>query len=140
MLKQTIECEDYSGNKQKIDCYFNINEAELIELKVSKNEFGTYDDWLKRIYNSKDAGEIFHFLEKVVLLAYGEKTDDMHFRKSAEITEGFKSSPAYPAVLKLLLESDNKSLEFVKSVFPKSVSDALTPAAMAKAEKELSAK
>ena len=52
MLCKTIEYEDFLGNKRKDDCYFNLSEAEVVEMELSTT--GGLSEMAKRIVKAKD--------------------------------------------------------------------------------------
>ena len=74
MLKKTITYTDLYDNEVTEDFYFNLTEAEIATLEISKN--GGYAEYLQSIVNAQDGEEIANQLKSIVLKAYGKPSDD----------------------------------------------------------------
>lgn len=121
MIKQTITYEDWNGVTRTEDFYFGLTEAELM-----KKEYGTegrYTDLIEKVIKAKDQVQIMNLFEQLVLMAYGEKSDDgKYFTKNDAIRERFASCPAYSTLyMELAMDSDKASV-FVNGILPKSIS------------------
>lgn len=117
MLKKTIKYTDFNGAPREEDFYFNLTKAELSEMKVSVD--GGMEAWIDRIVKSENIKEIFALFKKIIIASYGEKSDDgKHFRKSAEISDNFISSPAFDELMMSILGDEDLSVEFVKGIMP----------------------
>ena len=52
MIKKTIEYVDYNGTERSEDFYFNLTEAECIDLEIGTS--GGYTEMIRRMVNAKD--------------------------------------------------------------------------------------
>lgn len=117
MFKKTIKYEDFNGNEITEDFYFNLTQAELIEMETKQS--GGLQAKLERIVNTRDVSAIMDIFKEIITLSYGEKSDDgKHFHKSKEITDSFISTNAYSELYVELLSDVDKAIEFVTKVVP----------------------
>lgn len=117
MLKKTITYEDYNGKTVTEDFYFNLTQAELIEMEL--NEKGGLAAMLKRIVESEDGAKIIATFKSIILRAYGVKSEDgRRFVKSQELCDEFAQTPAYSVLFMELATDANTAAEFVKGIVP----------------------
>lgn len=117
MLKKTIAYIDYNGDEQIEDFYFNINKSEATKLEVSDPE--GFSAYMQQIVRDDDKMRIFEVFETLLMLAYGEKSEDgRHFRKSDDMSRDFVQSAAYDALFEELTSSEKALGEFVIGIFP----------------------
>ena len=103
MIKETITYEDYNGEKQTEDFYFNLNKAELTELNFSTE--GGLETRIRRIMNERDNKAIMAMFKEIILKAYGKKSDDgKRFIKSQELRDEFEQTEAYSVLLMSFFE------------------------------------
>lgn len=120
MLKQTITYTDYDDVERTETFYFNLSEAELTEMQLEQD--GGLDVMLQRIVDAKDIPSLTRVFKKLIMKAYGEKSDDgKYFRKSADISEKFLSTAAYSKLYMELLSDPDKMADFITGMLPKSV-------------------
>lgn len=120
MVKKNIKYTDYDGNEREEVFYFNLNKAELVELRFSVD--GGMDVMLDRIIKSKDQTEIMRTFKKIIMLAYGIKSDDgKRLIKSPEISEAFCQTEAYNQLFMELITDEEKAAEFVNSIIPSDI-------------------
>lgn len=120
MLKKTVTYDDFNGVQRTEDFYFNLTEAECLELEMGTE--GGLVEMINKIVASKDAPAILAIFKKMVLLAYGEKSlDGRRFKKSDEIKEAFAQTPAYSIIFMELAMDDVKAAEFINGIIPKKV-------------------
>ena len=74
MFAKEITYTDFDGEKRTEKFYFNLTQAECIELEALGK--GGLEGYIRRIISSDDQVEILNIIKKVILLAYGEKTAD----------------------------------------------------------------
>lgn len=118
MLKREIKYEDFNGDEVSEVFYFNISKPELIELEVEHKE--GFRKMLEHIIESKDQKELIKTFKELILLAYGQKSEDAkHFVKSEKLREEFSQSAAYNTLFIELATSDNAAITFLKGVLPK---------------------
>lgn len=117
MIKKTITFEDYNGKTITEDYFFHLNKAELVEMEVSTKE--GLSETLKKLVASNDGGEIIGYFKKIVLQAYGIKSEDgRRFIKSDDIRDGFVQSDAYPTLFMELATDAKAATEFIAGVVP----------------------
>ena len=117
MLKKTVTSTDFNGVERKEDYYFNLTEAELTEMELS-TEGGLYE-YLQKIINAKDQTQLIDVFKKIVLKAYGEKSDDgKYFMKSDEIRKKFEATQAYSDIYMELVLDDVAASKFIDAILP----------------------
>lgn len=118
MLKKTITYTDYNGAERTEDFYFNLTEAEVVEMQYSIG--GGLKERLERIVKTQDQPAILREFKKLILMAYGEKSDDgKQFMKSEEISKRFECTEAYSNLFMELATDADKASEFVNGIVPK---------------------
>ena len=122
MYKKTVTYEDYNGLERTEDFYFHLSENEVIEFQLTSE--GGVVEMLNRIINAKDSEEIIAMFKKIVLMAYGVKSDDgRRFVKNDEVRADFMASPAYSQIfMELAFDSDEAS-RFINGIIPKKVGE-----------------
>ena len=118
MIKKTIKYTDYNGNEREEDFWFNINQAEAIEMQADAG--GELDAFIKKIISEHDAKALVGYFKKLILMSYGRKSlDGRRFEKSKEISEEFSQTEAYPILFMELAQDSEKASEFVNGILPK---------------------
>lgn len=118
MFVKTITYEDFNGAERTEDFYFNLTNAEIMEMELG--EAGGLTEMLDRIVKSKDAPAIVANFKKIILQAYGEKSPDgRRFIKSPELREEFAQTEAYSQLFMELASNDDSAAEFVNGIMPK---------------------
>ena len=124
MLTKTITYTDYNGVERTEPFYFNLSQAELIEMQLGGKD-GLYSDKLQKMIDNRDAAAIINTIKEFVLKSYGEKTDDgKRFVKSPEISQAFMQTEAYSQLITELLSDDAKSSEFILGIMPQGLREA----------------
>lgn len=119
MLKKTITYTDYNGNERTEDFYFNLTEAEAMELELSRS--GGLTESIRRIVASQDNPAIFKIFKDLILTAYGEKSPDgKRFIKSPELAAAFSQTEAYSQFFMELATNADAAAAFVNGITPKS--------------------
>lgn len=117
MIKETITYVDYNGTERTSDYYFNLNEAEIMEMEMGTD--GGLAEMIQNIVKAQDAPAIIKIFKDLVLKAYGEKSaDGKRFQKSAEISAAFEQSPAYPIIFMKLARDADAAAKFVNGIMP----------------------
>ena len=118
MLRKEISYVDYNGLERTENFYFNLTKTELTKMQLSTE--GGLQEMLEKIVAAKDVPQIITVFDKIILAAYGEKSDDgKRFVKSEEIAEAFQASPAYDALFMELLGDPDAAAKFVEDILPK---------------------
>ena len=124
MLAKTITYTDYNGVERTETFYFNLSQAELIDMQLGGKD-GLYSNKLQKMIDNHDAAAIVATIKEFVLKSYGEKTDDgKRFIKSPEISEEFMQTEAYSQLITELLSDDAKSSEFILGIMPQALREA----------------
>ena len=124
MLTKTITYTDYNGVERTEPFYFNLSQAELIDMQLGGKD-GLYSNKLQKMIDNHDAAAIVATIKEFVLKSYGEKTDDgKRFIKSPEISEAFMQTEAYSQLITELLSDDAKSSEFILGIMPQALREA----------------
>lgn len=121
MLKKTIKYVDCNEIEREEDFYFNLTEAELMEMEYGTT--GGFSEMIKKIIAAQDTPTIMKIFKELLLKAYGEKSPDgKRFVKSEELSTAFSQTEAYSKLFMELATNDVKAAEFVNGIIPKSVS------------------
>lgn len=117
MVKETITYTDYNGVERTEDFYFNLNEAEILEMEMGTT--GGLSEMINKIVNTKDAPAIIKLFKKLVLDAYGEKSaDGRRFVKRPELSEAFAQTEAYSILFMKLATDADAAAKFVNGIVP----------------------
>lgn len=120
MLKKTITYVDYNGTQRTEDFYFNLSQAEIMEMEMST--VGGFVEMINRIVEAQDTPSLIKIFKDLILKTYGEKSlDGKRFIKSDEIREAFSQTEAYSQLFMELATNANAAAEFVNGVIPKSL-------------------
>lgn len=120
MLKKTITYTDYNDQERTEDFYFNLNKAELAELELSVS--GGLSEMIKKIIAEENTPEIMKMFKKLLLMSYGEKSEDgRRFIKSEELTEAFTQTEAYSQLFFELGSNAEEAANFINGIIPKDI-------------------
>lgn len=118
MLKREITYEDFEGNPVTDVYYFNMTRIEWLEFNAEFD--GGMEGVFKRIIETKDLNGVVSTLKKIILAAYGVKSDDgKRFIKSAQVREEFTQTPAFDVLFMDVATNDNAALNFIQGIMPK---------------------
>lgn len=122
MLKKTIEYTDYNGLDRKEDFYFNLTQAEIMEMELTTE--GGLAETITKIVDAKNISEIIKIFKSLILKAYGEKSlDGKRFIKSEEISTAFSQTEAYSILFMELSTDADAAAKFVNGIIPAEASD-----------------
>lgn len=121
MYIRKITFTDYNGLEHTRTYYFNLSKSELLRLQLSIG--GGLTEYAKRLMDTEDMVHLSELFEKLILMSYGEKTDDgMHFIKEDEngkkLADMFKQTAAYDELYTELCTNEQSAIEFFNSVIP----------------------
>lgn len=118
MRIETITFTDFNGVERTEDHYFNLTEAEAMEMEMSTN--GGFSEMIKRIIAAQDTASLIEIFKGLIRKSYGRKSlDGRKFEKSEEIFKDFESTEAY-SILFMKLATDTKAAtDFVNGIAPK---------------------
>lgn len=117
MLKKPITYTDYDGNQRTENFWFNLDEAEILELQMSYP--GGMSAMLQKMVEEEDGAKILETIKKVIKMAYGEKSlDGKYFEKSEDKSRLFTQSRAYSALLMELYREPGAAADFMNKIVP----------------------
>lgn len=117
MLVKKIKFTDYNGVEREEEFRFNISKSELSMMEFSVD--GGLENFIKKITQKIDAPEIMAMFKRIILLSYGEKSDDgRRFIKSEELSTAFSQTPAYDELFMELMTDSEKAANFINEVLP----------------------
>lgn len=124
MLKKSITYVDFNDQEVTETFYFNLSKAELLEMEMGTS--GGFGEMLKRIVDSKDTSSLILEFKKIILSAYGKRSDDgKRFIKNDQLREEFTQTAAYSVLFMELATSDNAAVDFIKGVLPPDMGPAI---------------
>lgn len=124
MLKKTIPYTDYNGTERTEDFYFNLSEAEIMEMEMSTT--GGLAETIQNIVKAQDAPSIIKIFKDIILKSYGEKSPDgKRFMKVNEsgvpLSLAFSQTEAFSKLFTELATNADAAAEFVNGIMPKKV-------------------
>jgi hypothetical protein len=140
MIKKSISYKDFNGNDRTDIFYFNINEAEALELRFMHGDFQETISYLNGLQASEDADtftldekygrELWSIFTEILEKSVGRKSADGRlFVKNDDVKAEFTQSNAMSQLLIELLSDTNKASAFVNGLMSDS---SVTTAALAK--------
>lgn len=121
MLKKSITYDTYDGQRVTEDFYFHLTKAELVEMEMSHKD--GLSESLKKIIATSDGKEIISEFKKIILAAYGQKSEDgRRFIKNEKLRQEFAATEAYSVLFMDLVTDPDAAAEFVSQVIPRELS------------------
>lgn len=140
MLKKTVTYEDFNGNQQVEDVYFNLTKTELLDMASEMPDSvmeAVGDDpekvdteaAAKKLIEKMGGKGILDFIKNIVIKAYGIKSEDgRRFEKSEQISKEFSQTMAFETILEEFRTNDIAASEFINAVIPSSMADKIPTA------------
>lgn len=117
MHKEPITYTDYNGLTRTEEFYFNLTEAELIDMQLTTA--GGYAETVKAIIDAKDQPALIAIFKELIHKAYGKKSPDgRRFDKDPDILKEFTSCPAYSILYMRLVTDDEYAAKFINGIIP----------------------
>ena len=118
MIVKTVTYTDFNGNERTESFWFHLSRPELTEMLLGiDNNIETY---IKTIIKSENYYEIVKIFKKLILEAYGEKSEDgRRFIKTPEKAKAFSETEAYSVLFTELTTNEEKASEFINGLIPK---------------------
>lgn len=115
MKKMTIKYTDFNGVEREEDFWFNLTEAEIMDMNLSKK--GGLEAVIKQIINTQDVPALAELFKSIINKSYGIKSPDgRNFVKSEKILADFVSTQAYSNMYMMLITNTDKATEFINGV------------------------
>lgn len=126
MLKERITFTDYNGVERTEDFYFNLTEAETMEMEMLQT--GGMAAYCQRIIDSTNPSELIVIFKELILKAYGEKSlDGRRLVKSKEISDAFSQTEAYSKLFMRLATDSTAAAAFFNGIIPNKKSNPEAP-------------
>ena len=121
MIKKTVTYTDYNDVERTENFYFNLSEAEVMEMEMSTE--GGMAESIQKIIDAKDTPSIIRVFKDLVLKAYGVKSDDgRRFMKTkpdgSRYADDFKETEAYSQIFMELATDADAAAKFVNGIVP----------------------
>lgn len=117
LTTKTITYTDYNGVERTEKFYFNLTQAELLEMELSTP--GGLEKELRAIVDSNDSRALINKVKEFMLKAYGVKSDDgKRLIKTEEVRKAFTQSEAYSKILMELLTDEKACAAFFNAIVP----------------------
>lgn len=117
MLAKKIKYTDYNGVEREEVFHFHLNKAELTEMELSTK--GGMSTMLQDIVSADNTKKIVDVFKKMILSAYGEKSEDgKRFIKSEDLATAFSQTEAYSELFIELATDTKSAINFVNGVMP----------------------
>ena len=118
MVKKTITYKDYNDVERTEDFFFNLSEAEVMEMEMGVT--GGMAEMIQRIVKAQDAPTIIKTFKDIVLRSYGVKSPDgKRFIKNDQLREEFSQTEAYSQLFIRLATDSKEAADFVNGIMPK---------------------
>ena len=123
MYKKVIKSIDFLGVEREEAYYFNISEAEALEMELSTT--GGIIAMIQGMIDAKDMPSLVKYWKDFILASYGERSSDgVYFRKLDDegrpLSRKFMQTDAYNKLYVELCTNTEEAINFVKNVLPKS--------------------
>lgn len=117
MYKKNITYTDFNGDERTDAFYFNLSDAEILELQVSYG--GDMSRIMRNMLEKRDAKGLLGIITNLIQTSYGEKSSDgKRFMKNQEIKDSFVTTDAYSKLVLELLNDDKEFEKFMTNVIP----------------------
>lgn len=117
MLIKKITYPDYNGVTRTEEFYFNLTQAEVIEMEYMTS--GGLSVMIDRLLAAIDLPEIIKIFKELILKSYGVKAPDgKRFIKSSELSAEFSQTEAYSKLFMELATNANAASEFINGILP----------------------
>ena len=117
LTTKTVTYTDYNGVEITEKFYFNLTQAELLDMELSAS--GGLEKELRAIIDADDKRALINKVKEFMLKAYGVKSDDgKRLVKNDEVREAFVQSEAYSKILMELLTDEKACAAFFNAIVP----------------------
>lgn len=117
LTTKTVTYTDYNGVERTEKFYFNLTQAELLDMELSAS--GGLEKELRAIIDADDKRALINKVKEFMLKAYGVKSDDgKRLVKNDEVREAFIQSEAYSKILMELLTDEKACAAFFNAIVP----------------------
>lgn len=119
MITETITYTDYSGVERIEEHWFNLNDAEVIELEMSIK--GGLTALIDQAAKAEDNKTIYAVLKDIIRKSYGVKSlDGKRFMKKKDdgtlYVDEFEETEAYPVLMVKLASNAEYAAKFINGI------------------------
>jgi hypothetical protein len=118
MIEKTITFDDLDGKSVTDTFHFNLNDAEIAELAMSRKGL---DEYLREIIKTEDIEKLMVLFKELLSMAVGRRINNRVFEKSPAIVAEFMNSGAYVEFFFELIAQPAYAAEFIKEMAPKNL-------------------
>lgn len=119
MQKLTVQYQNFDGDLETEDLYFNLNIRELQEMEEWEIPL---TERIAKLTKTKNGTDAFNLMRDIIETAYGERSaDGKRFVKNPEIRKNFTEGLAYDEVIMMFLEGSLDLGKFIEGLLPKKV-------------------
>lgn len=136
MLKYPITYTNFDGQELTEDFYFNLTKAEMMKLELGVA--GGLTNTINKSVAGNDIPTIMDIFDKLILGAYGVKSDDgKHFHKidpktGIKYADLFKDTEAYSVLFMKLATDEKEAAKFINAIVPADVAEQAKASSKAK--------
>ena len=141
MIKRTITYKDFDGESVTEDFFFNMMEADFVDLDFKYEQYGGLRGYLTNLIKDiQDKGEnapkkpMYDFLKEMISVSVGKRIGK-RFDRSKEVKDMFFQTGAYSGFLMDLLNDPEGIPTFIDGITP-DVPEDKRKAAIAQLESE----
>lgn len=117
MLTKQITYTDFNGVEQTETFYFNLSKADVVEMDLEVP--GGMKSLIDHIVDAQDGKQIMEIFKKIILRAYGKKSEDgKRFIKNKTMSEEFSQTEAYSELFVELVSDADKAVAFLTGILP----------------------
>jgi hypothetical protein len=118
MITKEIKYTNYmTGEEQTEKASFHLNKADMLRL-IARSGKKTWEEHVQDIVDREDADELFDFIEEVIGLSYGVRSEDGRtFARDKEQRKAFINSEPYAELLASFVVDQDTAAEFFRGVF-----------------------
>ena len=121
MYVKKIKATDFFGRPYEQEYLFNLTRAELIELEYSID--GGLQEYIKRIVNTRKTSELIPLFKKLILMSYGERSDDgtmfvKHHPTRGDLGQEFAQTAAFDEMFTEFATNPDSANAFIQGILP----------------------
>lgn len=121
MYAKKIKAVDFRGRTYEREYLFNLTRSELVELEASAD--GGLQEYIKRIVNTEKSSELVPLFKKLILMSYGEISDDGTMFIKNHPTRGnlgqeFAQTAAFDEMFTEFVTNPDAANEFIQKILP----------------------
>lgn len=115
MYKETITFTDYNDKERSEDFYFDLSQAELIEMQMTT--VGGFVEMIENASKAQDYPTLYRAFKNFVDKSYGVKSPDgREFEKSDAILRRFTQTRAYSNLMTRLCTDADYAFKFINGI------------------------